>query len=361
MCGGCGCVCDDVLLDCSGEDVRLQPACVLGAQWFTERVRPPADAPGATINGEPAEVEAALARAAELLRGARRPLLYGFDGSTVEDARAAVALADRLGALVMTENVAGPWPGAPALALRGATTATLGEIRDRSRVVVIWREDPMLSHPRLLARLGFDRKSRAATGRTLVVVDDRDTATARAADRHVRVRRDLDADALTGLRARNRGLPADAVDELDADVAAGLIALMRSGNAAVLHGAGLGRGAGGYRRVRTLFELVRDLSSDAHVVTMALRRDGNAQGAEDVLTWQTGFAEATSTSASGHPELAGATQPLAEDAERRRRGGAHRRRPGSDLARRRGGDRLTLCIASLLTPSPHRPRAPRTW
>ena len=92
-------------------------------------------------------------------------MLYGFDGATVEDARAAVALADRLGALVVTENVTGPWPGAPALPLRGATTATLGEIRDRSRVVVIWREDPQTTHPRLLARLGFDGEASVASPR----------------------------------------------------------------------------------------------------------------------------------------------------------------------------------------------------
>ena len=100
---------------------------------------------------EPADVETALARAAELLRGARRPLLHGFDGATVEDARAAVALADRLGALVATGGVDGAWPGAPAVPLRGASTATLGEIRDRSQLVVIWREDPE-THPSAAAR-----------------------------------------------------------------------------------------------------------------------------------------------------------------------------------------------------------------
>ena len=52
---------------------------LLGARWFAERVHRPADAPSATINGEPAEVEAAVARAAELLRHARRPMLYGFE------------------------------------------------------------------------------------------------------------------------------------------------------------------------------------------------------------------------------------------------------------------------------------------
>ena len=63
----------------------------------------------------------------------------------MEDARAAVALADRLGAVVH-HGVTGAWPGAPAIALRGASTATLGEIRDRSQLVVIWREDPE-THP----------------------------------------------------------------------------------------------------------------------------------------------------------------------------------------------------------------------
>ena len=153
-CAGCGLLCDDVTVETSSDGVRLTPECPLGAQWFSERMRRDG-APAATIDGEAAEVQSALRRAAELLRGARRPLLHGFEGATVEDARAAVALADRLGALVSTGAVAGPWPGAPAVPLRGSCTATLGEIRDRSRLVVIWRADPESTHPRLLERLGF--------------------------------------------------------------------------------------------------------------------------------------------------------------------------------------------------------------
>src|SRR5579863_1745217 len=141
-CAGCGLLCDDVTVQRHDDGVSLRPDCALGVEWFSARMHRAAGAPPATIRGEPAGLDAALARAAELLRGARRPLLHGFDGATIEDARAAVALADRLGALVMTGAVAGPWPGAPAVALRGASTATLGEIRDRSRLLVIWREDP---------------------------------------------------------------------------------------------------------------------------------------------------------------------------------------------------------------------------
>src|SRR2546423_6719164 len=154
-CAGCGLLCDDVTVERSGDAVRLHPDCYLGAAWLSECVAGAADAPAATIRGQPADVEAALRRAAELLREARRPLLYGFDGATVEDARAALALADELGALVAPDGLGGDWAGAPAVPLRGASTATLGEIRDRSELVVIWREDPETTHPRLLDRLGI--------------------------------------------------------------------------------------------------------------------------------------------------------------------------------------------------------------
>ena len=239
-CAGCGLLCDDVTVERSGDDVRLRPGCALGARWFSERIRRPADAPAATVDGEPADLESALARAAELLHGARRPLLHGFEGTTVEDARAAVTLADRLGALVSTGDVA----GAPAVALRGASTATVGEIRDRSRLVVLWREDPDTTHPRLLERLGFGGD---APERTLVVVDDRETATARRADAHLRWARDRDLEALTSLHMLQRGLalrPGDLETALRA-----LIELIDAvPHATFVYGAGLTAGAGGQRR-----------------------------------------------------------------------------------------------------------------
>ena len=304
-CAGCGLLCDDVRLDLSGEAVRLQPACDLGARWFTERVRRADDAPAATIEGEPAEVKAALVRAAALLRGSRRPLIYGFEQSTVEGARAAVALADRLGALVMTDTPGDPWPGAPALPLRGVTTATLGEIRDRSRVVVIWREDPETTHPRLLERLGFGAGSPAQ--RTLVVIDDRDTPTAARATLRLQWPRERDLAALVSLHALQRDRP-PAPSDLDAQLATLMEHVRDVPHVAVVHGSGLGAGDGGQRRALALHELTRALSHERHVVTMALPRAAGITGAQDVLAWQTGYAGSVDL-AGGHPELVVSTHP----------------------------------------------------
>jgi formylmethanofuran dehydrogenase subunit B len=281
----------------------------MGVQWFAERLRRPARAP-ATINGQPAGLETALTRAAGLLRRSRRPLLYGFEGATVEDARAAVALADRLGALIATERVSARWPGAPAVPLRGTSTATLGEIRDRSRLVIIWREDPETTHPRLLERIGFDggASSRLGAGRTLLVVDDRDTTTARRADLRVGWAPARDLDALITLHALQRRLtPAS-------DVEAELVALLEHINGvphvAFVYGGGLTNGAGGHRRALALHELVRALCHERHVVTLTLPRGTGTTGAQDVLAWQTGYGPNVDL-ASGHPELATATLPLA--------------------------------------------------
>ena len=308
-CAGCGLLCDDVTVETSSDGVRLTPECPLGAQWFSERMRRDG-APAATIDGEAAELQSALRRAAELLRGARRPLLHGFEGATVEDARAAVALADRLGALVSTGAVAGPWPGAPAVPLRGASTATLGEIRDRSRLVVIWREDPESTHPRLLERLGFgaNASSPPDPGRVLAVIDDRDTASARRADVRLSLPRERDLEALTSLHVLQRGV-AVRPSELAAELRRLIERVRAVPHAAFVYGPGLTAGAGAQRRVLALHELVRALCHERHVVTLELPRAPGIRGADDVLTWQTGYGGAVDL-AGGHPELVTATQPL---------------------------------------------------
>jgi formylmethanofuran dehydrogenase subunit B len=306
-CAGCALLCDDVVVSDVPGGVRVTPDCPLGAAWFSQRTRP-AGPPQATIAGESVDVDAAVTRAGELLRAARRPLVHGFEGATVEDARAAVALADRLGALLSTRVVSGPWPGAPAVSLRGASTATLGEIRDRSGLVVIWREDPNTTHPRLLERLGL-----SGGERTLVVVDDADTATAASADLRVRWPRERDLEALVTLHALARPRPALAAlaDELDE---LGELADLRDRLAAVPHatfiyGAGLVAGAGGQRRALALHELVRALSHDRHVVTLELPLAPGTRSADDVLAWQSGYGGMVDF-ATGHPELVTATVPL---------------------------------------------------
>jgi len=143
----------------------------------------------------------------------------------------------------------------------------------------------------------------------LLVVDDHDTATAQRADLRLRWARERDLEALTSLHALQRGLALRARD-LEGELGGLLERVGAVPHVAFVHGPGLSGGAGGQRRVLVLNELVRELSHDRHVVTLALPGAAGTRGAEDVLAWQTGYCGNVDL-AGGHPELLTATRPPA--------------------------------------------------
>ncbi len=99
-CTYCGCLCDDIELHASHERVlKAKRACVLGRAWFFNHPNQPA-LPAALIDGRPATVDSALEAAAEILDDADMPLVYGLGNSTCESQRAAMMLAERIGAVI---------------------------------------------------------------------------------------------------------------------------------------------------------------------------------------------------------------------------------------------------------------------
>jgi formylmethanofuran dehydrogenase subunit B len=291
-CAGCGCACDDIEVTIvEGRLAGLTRTCPLGDVWFAERGgdRPPA----ARVDGRAVDVDGAVDAAAAILTEARAPLVYGLGQTSCEAQRRALALAEAIGAIV---DPAGGGAAGLAYQAIGSSTATFGEIRDRAELVVVWRADPAVTNPRLLGRLRLDRGARGS--RVLVVVDAQRTATAEEADAFVELDAAHDLQALWALRAlvagapfdrdRAQELPLDALDELTGRVLA------------VRHVALLYGDVGDELNALALLGLVRDLSRERHVVSLGLRGDGNARGAEDVLAWQTGFPTAVSF-ARGYP------------------------------------------------------------
>jgi formylmethanofuran dehydrogenase subunit B len=303
-CAGCGLVCDDItaVVGEGGALERLVRTCPLGDAWFAERVGPAP--PPARVDGREADIDRALDEAGAILAGARAPLVYGLGQTSCEAQRAAVALAEAIGAVI---DPAGPLlDGASGLAYqaRGASTATLGDVRDRAEVVVIWRADPVVTHPRL-----FERLRLPGAGRELVVVDERPTATAARADTFVELAADRDVEALWTLRALVDETPV--AGPAPAPALGRLAARLRGcRNGAILHH------IGGHVEALALHALVRDLCKVTHVVSVTLRHEGNAAGAEDVLAWQTGYPAAVSF-AAGFPRASPGELSAAAVLERR--------------------------------------------
>lgn len=289
-CGGCGCGCDDIeVAIAAGALEGATGTCPLGDAWLAERT---AEAPPlARVDGREVDLADAVEASAAILGEARLPLVCGLGETDCESQRAAVALAEALGAVIDPSDGA-----AAASQALGVSTATFGDVRDRADLVVAWRADPVSSNPRLLPRLRLDRAARAAE-RTLVVVDGQRSATAAEADEFIEVAPELDFEALWALRALAREVPLerDLAARLPLDALEQLAARLRASSyGVVLHG------PAGYANSLALLALVRDLARVAHVVALPLRREGNARGAEDVLAWQTGYPAAVSF-ARGHP------------------------------------------------------------
>jgi formylmethanofuran dehydrogenase subunit B len=291
-CAGCGCGCDDIeVAVAAGALERATRTCPLGDEWLAERT---ADAPPpARVDGREVDFADAVEASAAILAEARLPLVCGLGQTDCESQRAAVALAEALGAVL--DPVDDGAVGAASQAI-GLSTATFGELRDRAELVVAWRADPVTWNPRLLPRLRLDRSGRAG-GRTLVVVDAERTPTAEEADEFIELPPGLEFEALWVLRALVRDVP------LDRDLAARLPLEVLERLADRLRASSYGavlQGPAGYADALALLALVRDLARVAHVVALPLRREAGARGAEDVLAWQTGFPAAVSF-ARAHP------------------------------------------------------------
>ena len=190
-------MCDDItaVVGDDGGLERLIRTCPLGDAWFAERVAPGGRRSRASTAARPSWTRRSTRRRRSSGGRARRSST-GWARRRCEAQRAAVALAEAIGAVI---DPAGPLlDGASGLAFQalGASTATLGDIRDRAEVVVVWRADPATTHPRLLERLRLP-----GAGRELVVVDARRTATAERADTFLELPADRDVEALWTLRA----------------------------------------------------------------------------------------------------------------------------------------------------------------
>jgi formylmethanofuran dehydrogenase subunit B len=252
--------------------------------------------PAAEIDGQPADAADAVARAAEILSQSRSPLIYGLSRSSTAGQRAAVALADALGAVIDTTASLCHAPSIMAFQQTGESTSSLGEIRNRSDLVVFWGADPVVTHPRHIERYSVDPVGEflpeGRRDRTVVVVDQQPTATSELADLFVKIEPGRDFEALWTLRSLVRGTPLEpgAVTGAPPAVLDDLARRMKACQSGVVFfGLGLSRRGLGHHYVAALLKLVEELNDYTRFYARRLRLYGDVAGADCVLCWQTGF------------------------------------------------------------------------
>ena len=317
-CTVCGCVCDDITVEVDGgRIVSHERLCELGEPAFLELV---SEAEAVGIEGQSTTLSDGYQRAAEILKASCAPLVYGMSRSSTPGQRAAVRLADKLGAVVDTTASTCHAPSIMAVQRVGESTSTLGEVRNRSDLVIYWGSNPLESHPRHMERI-VDSPGQFVPGgrkdRTLIVVDTVKTETAERADVFIQVEPGGDFELIWALRMLTQGKPLGVGGPQDTKHSGGetptsvggvpiaqveqFAELLRKSNyGAVFFGLGITRESVPHATIEALLQLVTDVNAHTRFIARRMRIPGDVSGADSVLCWQTGFPFSVSM-ARGYP------------------------------------------------------------
>lgn len=306
-CTFCGCLCDDLVVEVDDNRImKVRRACVNGMGVFTEYDPTPRRP---TVSGREVEWEEAVEEAADILKKADSPLIYGLSSSAIEGQRKAVELADRLGAIVDTTSSVCHGPTALAMQAVGEPGCTLGEVRNRADLIIFWGCNPAASHLRHFSRYSLTPKGTLVPNgrqdRTVFVLDVRPTGTSKMADHFLQLSVGADFEVLTALRLLVKGkeVEPESVGGIPLAQLQELAERMKGCRFGVAFmGMGLTMSQGRHYNVAELFSLVAELNEHTRFSVIPMRGHGNVAGADQVLTWSTGYPFAVSY-ARGYPQF----------------------------------------------------------
>jgi formylmethanofuran dehydrogenase subunit B len=182
--------------------------------------------------------------------------------------------------------------------LGGKVTCTLGEVKNRADFIIYWGGNPADCHPLHFTRYTLIPKGKhvpqGRKGRTMVLVDVRETPSVRFADIFLQVRPGKDFEMVTTLRAllKNRRVDEARVAETGLTLAQlqDFVARMKKARFGVLFfGMGLSMTRGKHMNSAAVLALVAELNAFTKFVSMPMRGHGNVTGADVVMRWTTGF------------------------------------------------------------------------
>ncbi len=193
----------------------------------------------------------------------------------------------------------------------GKVSCTLGEVKNRADFIVYWGGNPAECHPRHFTKYTLTQKGKfvpnGRKGRTMVLVDIRETPSARAADIFLQIRPGKDFEVLTALRAIVKGHRVNeqlvAETGLTMEQLNDLAARMKGARFGVIFfGMGLSMTRGKHMNSAAVLTLAAELNAFTKFVTMPMRGHGNVTGSDMVLRWSTGYPFGVSLS-RGYPRF----------------------------------------------------------
>ncbi len=299
VCSFCGCLCDNLEIEVENGEIRpLSKACTVSRSRFVNYNRDRVPYPMMKINGkhERVSLEESIKKAAEILRNADRPLIYGLSSTTCETQRKCVEIAEKTGGIIDQTATVCHAPTVVAFQETGEIHATLGEIKNRSDLVIFWGCNPLQAHLNHFVRYSVFPKGmyteKGRKERYIVAVDVRETRTTKLADMFLKITPGKDFELLSVIRALVNGakINAEEVAGVSMNKIKELVEKMKNCRYGVIFfGLGLTMSRGKHYNIIATLNLVRDLHKYTRFVVIPMRGHFNVKGAGMVLAWQTGY------------------------------------------------------------------------
>lgn len=297
-CTFCGCVCDDMELTVENNNkiTKAKNACVLGKAWFLNHNIE--DRPDALIEGRPATYEEAIERAVDILVNADFPITYGLSDTTCEAQRVAMAITDWIGGTIDTTTSVCHGPSGMAFQAVGEVTCSLGEIKNRADYLLFWGCNPAEGHPRHFTRYSLMPKGELVPNgrkdRTAVLIDVRKTKSAKAVDIFLQLKPRSDFELAWAMRGLAKGIDIDpGIEEktgIKLDALREVVEGMKKAKfGVILFGMGLTMTRGKHLNTEAILGLARDMNKHTRWTAKPMRGHGNVTGADNVVTWSTGY------------------------------------------------------------------------
>ena len=299
ICPFCGCLCDDIVVTVAdGKILEVDNACTLGAQKFLADAGRLSQPMKRDEHGwHDISYDEAIEYCVDILKDARRPLLYGWSSSLTEAQALGVHIAELVGGVIDSTSTVCHGPSILAIQEVGHPGCTLGQVKNRADVIVYWGANPTDAHPRHMSRYStyVDAyfMNNSFRNRKVIVIDVRRTATADIADEFIQITPGGDYALASALRAIVRGR-----DDIVPDEVAGvskvqmlqLAEMLKSAKfGALFFGLGVTMSRGKYKNVRNAIELVDELNRFTKWTITPMRGHWNVYGSNEVFTWISGY------------------------------------------------------------------------
>jgi formylmethanofuran dehydrogenase subunit B len=294
-CPFCGLGCDDLAVSVDGDSAHIaEGGCARSREGFQRAAAAPSGAE-ASVGGEAASLDAAIAEAARLLKASRRPLFAGL-GADGHGIRSAIGLADRLGGALDHMDGDALMNHVHTLQDSGWVTTTLSELRNRADFVVVLGTPVLEQAPRLFERfirppqgLFPDRLERR---RVVAVGQPEDGAEAGDIDETLTCPPEAVGEVAEALHslASGHALQAEAIGGIPRTALESLAErLLAADYSVIVWAAGAMAEANRDLTVGAICDLVRGLNRTTRSAGLALGGDNGGQTALQATTWQTGF------------------------------------------------------------------------